>query len=778
MAIVSLCFGAHVLCAQNSTVVGVVKDKQTNSAIEFAAVFMDSLHLYSYSDSLGNFRIEHLKPGTYSLCASLIGYRTKKQTIIIGKGVAHVDISMLPISEELSQIVVTGTGTKHLLKDAPVQTEVISEKMLKNYGGSSIEDILSTLTSSFDFNANDMGSQMQLNGLGNNYILILIDGKRIHGDVGGQNDLGLIDPQNIERIEIVKGASSALYGSDAIAGVINIITKKHNGNIYLQNATRVGSYGDVRQHNGIGLNFGKFNSYTNFQVQHSDGWQNTSIEDPEQTEFLITDSRNKTVNRFTNLQIAEKLTYQAIKKMKLYAEGSTYWKRIYRPSGNYAAVDAKTYDLEYYNSSASVGGKWSLKGNDYVNFDVDWNKHAYYYYYTDTTLVEKYVDGELDPYFPYFPGQEDLQSDQERTMAKLKGVFSLPYKNRLSAGLEWRYDWLKAPTRVVGGKAHDQTSALYFQDELNLLSPLNITAGLRLNENEYFGFRATPKVSAMLSLGDNRLRATWSQGFKTPTTKELHYRYIRQMSGVYLYLGNEDLVPQSSNYYSLGYEYRTYHFTASATGYYNDLDNMITLVTIPTSEAPANYVIEYDPVKVRQYQNLESANTYGVDVNIKYVFNANLSAGAGYSYLDTEAKVYNTTTDKLEDVVVDGMAHHKAHVFANWDHTFTSKYKLGIGIYGKMSSKRYYQENGNGKGYQIWRISTTHDLGHSRTTSYRLSLGVDNIFNYVDRTYHGLHLGTTTPGTTLYASFRITFSKGKKKLNSNTFSNYKQNYYE
>ena len=98
--------------------------------------------------------------------------------------------------------------------------------MIESYGGKSLEDILGGLTASFAFNEGDMGSQAQLNGLGNNYILILIDGKRIHGDVGGENDLGLIDPHNIGRIEIVKGAQSALYGSDAIAGVINIITKK------------------------------------------------------------------------------------------------------------------------------------------------------------------------------------------------------------------------------------------------------------------------------------------------------------------------------------------------------------------------------------------------------------------------------------------------------------------------------------------------------------------------------------------------------------------------
>ena len=90
-------------------------------------------------------------------------------------------------TDSLQEVVVTGTGTQHLLKNAPVQTEVITSKMLRNYAGKSIEDILGGLSASFAFNEDDMGSQMQINGLGNSYILILIDGKRIHGDVGGEN---------------------------------------------------------------------------------------------------------------------------------------------------------------------------------------------------------------------------------------------------------------------------------------------------------------------------------------------------------------------------------------------------------------------------------------------------------------------------------------------------------------------------------------------------------------------------------------------------------------
>ena len=687
-------------------------------------------------------------------------------------------------TDSLQEVVVTGTGTQHLLKDAPVQTEVITAKMLKNYGGRSIEDILSGLTASFAFSEDDMGSQMQLNGLGNSYILVLIDGKRIHGDVGGQNDLSLIDPQNIEKIEIVKGASSALYGSDAIAGVVNIITKKHNEGLLFENSTRGGSYGDLRQHNGLGLAIGKVKSYTNFQLQHSDGWQNTATEDPRQTEFLIEDSRNMTVNRHTNWQVSERLTYEPIKNLELYAEGSTYWKRIYRPSGKYSA-DMKFYDLEYRNQSLAAGGVWKWNKIDQLTLDVNWDRHAYYYYYTAEWAMGDGLDqqGNFTTYYPYFRDDEALQSDQRRTMAHLKGIFSLPYNNRLSGGLEWRYDYLEAPMRVAGGVARDNTEAAYVQDEYSyVFNPrvsANITAGLRLNHNEQFGFRLTPKVSGMLSLGnDFRLRATWSQGFKTPTPKEQHYRYVKYMNGTYLYIGNENLTPQTSNYYAVSGEYNWQGLNLTVTGYLNNVDNMITLVTIPNNQAPAAYIVTYDPKKTRQYQNLESAETKGVDVSIRYRLNRDWMLGGSYSYLDTDAKQYDTTHDRLVDVTIDGTAHHKASWFATWNHAFSSKYNMGLGLYGRMSSKRYYQIDGDGKGYQIWRLSTNHEFPVSKKWLFRVEAGIDNIFDYVDRTYHGLHLGTTTPGRTIYGTLTIRFAQGKKlkfsnndKFNSKTSNN-------
>ena len=158
---------------------------------------------------------------------------------------------------------------------------------------------------------------------------------------------------------------------------------------------------------------------------------------------------------------------------------------------------------------------------------------------------------------------------------------------------------------------------------------------------------------------------------------------------------------------------------------------------------------------------------------MRYRIGKEWTAGLAYSYLDTDAQIYDTENDVLQNVIIDGMAHHKGSCFVMWNHNISSAYRLGVGLYGRMSSKRYYQLNGDGKGYQLWRLSTTHDIIQDKESSLNIEVGVDNIFDYVDRTYHGLHLGTTTPGRTFYASLILRFNRGKK-LSNNIKSNFKQ----
>jgi len=695
-------------------------------------------------------------------------------------------------ADSLQEVVVTGTGTRHLLKDAPVQTEVITGRMLSHYGGKSLEEILAGLTASFAFSEGDMGSQMQLNGLGNSYVLILIDGKRIHGDVGGENDLGLIDPHNIEKIEIVKGAQSALYGSDAMAGVINIITKKHTEKgLYADNTTRYGAHRDLRQHNSVALTVGKITTQTNFQLQRSDGWQNTAEELAEGT--VLTDSKNKTVNKFRNWQLAERLTCQLLPRLQLYAEGSYYKKDIMRPrNGTHPSCDVYTYDLHYHNASAAIGGKWQFgksRRPDEVTLDVDWNKHAYYYDYTAKTYEYVLLQGEAygdqdGEWFsvPMMPGQRKLQSDQQRLMASLKGIFHLPCAGTLNAGAEYRYDYLKAPERTETGTASDHTAALYVQDEYNPLAWLNITAGVRLVAGRNFGIRLTPKVSTMLSAGDFRFRLGWSQGFKTPTVKELHYRYLHVMgSSTFFNIGNRNLRPQTSNYYSANVEYRSSKLTASLTGYLNRLYRMIALVNVPVGEIPAGITTAYlgdgsNNVQARMYKNMDDARTCGLDVTLSYQVMSGLTLNAAYSYLDTKAHLYDADKDCLQTVVIDGTAHHKWSASAVYSYRVCPTYQLGVSLSTRGSSTRYYQNNGNGRAYQIWRINTTHNFGKAgKLMAYTVQLGVDNIFNYVDRTMHPYHLGNNTSGATLYGSVAIKFNYGKRVKQHTIFTKQKTN---
>ena len=685
-------------------------------------------------------------------------------------------------SDSLQEVVVTGTGTRNLLKDAPVQTEVITRQMLQQYGGRSIEDILSGLTSSFAFSEGDMGSQMQLGGLGNSYILVLIDGKRIHGDVGGENDLSVISPQDIEKIEIVKGAQSALYGSDAMAGVINIITKKHTQKgVYAENSTRYGTHNDLRQYDVVALNIGRFGSQTKFQLQRNDGWQNTTEEFAEA--MVITDSRNKTVNKFAGWQIAQRFTYNPVRNLELYADGSFYMKNINRPrNGTHPSCDVYTYDLHYKNASASTGGIWYLNGTagdshrNHLSLDVDWNLHDYYYNYTARTYEYIQLRGEEfgaqnGEWFsvPMYAGQKKLQSDQQRVMGVLKGIFYLPGENTLNTGVEYRYDYLKAPDRTESGSASDRTAALYAQDEFNALKWLNLTAGLRFVHNQNFGVRLTPKLSAMLSAGDFRFRLGWSQGFKSPTVKELNYRYLHVMgSSTFFNIGNTNLKPQTSNYFSANVEYRGNRLTASVTGYLNRLDNMIALTNVPVGEIPSGITTAYlgdgsNNVQARMYKNMDDARTFGIDVNLSWKILQELSLTGAYSFLDTKAHLYDNTKDRLMEVTIDGMAHHKWSASLIYAHSFTKVYKLGVSLSTRGSSTRFYQNNGNGKPFQIWRVNTTHDFGRSgKLLTYRVEFGVDNIFNFVDRTMRPYHLGNNTSGTTVHLAFSIRFNYGKR----------------
>lgn len=661
------------------------------------------------------------------------------QSILEGKKTE--DLSLM-----LEEVVVTGTGTEHYLKDAPVQTEVITRRALEQFQARSMEELLAGLSPSLTFHDGSMGSHIQLNGLNNDYILILIDGKRMNGDVGGQNDLNLLNPANIERIEIVKGAASSLYGSDAIAGVINIITKKHHDKTEFTSTSRVGAYGDVRESASLGLTIGKVKSMTGVNFHHTDGWRNTDLQWNQQQ--LKPGSTMKTVNRSTNYTLTENLDWNVNDRLSLTASGSYYERWVVRPHGPWSYLPN---DFYYRNYGFAAGGKYRLGKRNYLTADLSYDRYGYFYDYKLQEVTDYFKDGDR---ITYFPGQRIKQSVQRQVLGQAKGVFYIGDRHLLNTGFEYLYNHLESPHHIDGDRASVYTLAAYAQEEWTAADDVVLTAGARGTVHKETGFNLSPKIAVLYNKGNFRLRASYALGYKSPTVKELYYNYTATLGGGSLtaYHGNKDLKAQTSQYASVGAEYAGRKFQASVTAYANFLRNMIELVEINlTAEEKLNEI-----EKSKMYLNLTQARIWGVDFTFNYQPVQTLTVSGGYSFSDPRAQYPDQGADYMKYIPIDATSQHNATLNASWHHTW-SRYRLGLAVYGRYQSVRRYVEDNDADAFQTWRINTAHTLLGMKKWTLTLNVGVDNLFNYVDRTPFGRNRATTTPGRTVYASALIKF---------------------
>ena len=179
----------------------------------------------------------------------------------------------------LNPVVVTGSGHHQRLKSTSTPVSVISSQEIREQGIKTFDGALTRLMPQVSMAPNSMGSQLRLNGLGNKYILILINGQKLSGDISNNVDLNRINMSRVKRIEVLDGAASSLYGSDAIAGVINIITDQPTESLVsVANDLRISGHGVLTESATLDIYKDGFGSYTSFTHDRADSYRNNDLE--------------------------------------------------------------------------------------------------------------------------------------------------------------------------------------------------------------------------------------------------------------------------------------------------------------------------------------------------------------------------------------------------------------------------------------------------------------------------------------------------------------------
>ncbi|MCU4155119.1 TonB-dependent receptor [Carboxylicivirga sp. A043] len=739
--------------SQSATLKGNIYNKESLESIGFANVYIDSLYsTATASNAYGHYQLNKLKPGHYTLCVSHLGYEIHQQKVELQEGLNTIDIALNPKSETLSPIVVTGTGTHHRIDNVPVQTEIITQKDIAELSGRNVEEIISSISSSIDYTNSSMGTNIKINGLGSDYVLILLNGKRLTGGVGSYVDLTRINSEDIAQIEIVKGASSTLYGSDAIAGVINIITKKPKQNLSITNNTRLGAYGELKQLNSVNYSKGKLSSKTTFNYKQKDGYQinnmrfNNKWESNHDLPYLVP-TYYKPVNKSRAYTISQHFAYDINNKLSINTDLSWYEKRLFFP------FKAQMHDYYYNDRTAAAGAKYKLKNKNFIELSLSYNNYLYYteypYKFNETFITNTEVLNQT-----IYSGDRFKNSETQTINTQFKGVFNLNKKNRLSVGAELLSEYLEAQYRLTKPDVEAHTYAVYAQNETKLTDKLDLVTGLRAIYHNQAGFSLTPKLTLMYKHSNLIHRLTYSNGFKSPTLKELYYYYESDRMGMYrLYLGNKDLKPQRSHYISYSTEVKIKALRTSINLYINRVNDKIDYAIIPTSYDHRRRGIE----ETKMRYNIDEAQTIGIDWHAAFTFFKQLQVQTGYSYVDAR----NLT----QNIRLNGVSKHSATAKAAWTKRWKS-YHLNLTLAGVYKSDRFYLEEDlertTAKPYQLWKLTSSHTLKYIKSCNITGIIGVDNILDYVDDSPYGSHYGTLNPGRTIFAGVNLKFSKSNK----------------
>ena len=664
----------------------------------------------------------------------------------------RTDSSMTTRTYNLNPVVVTGSGHHQRLKSTATPVHVLSAQEIHEQGITNFGDALTRMMPQASMAPNSMGTFLRLNGLGNKYILILINGQKLSGDISNNVDLSRINMSRVKRIEILDGAASSLYGSDAIAGVINIITDQPTQHlISVASDTRVSGHGQLTEDVTLDIYKNGFGSYTSFTHDRADSYQNNNLEYIKDSDTELQPTIAPLFTGYRSNIIGQKFTYAPTDHLALNAGLDYSYKITSRPDTRSDITGGTDYEMRYKGFRWNIGGiyKFTAKNSLQATFTVDRFRYGKEY----DVATSDYAVGDY------------VQSKKQRMMdGELKAILGLTRHSTTIIGANWRKDYLTATSGNIDESVY--ALAAYAQHEQTLFKDFTATVGLRLTHHETFNNHLTPKVALMYAPGNFRFRATYSSGFRAPGLDELYYHYFSVNRGkAQISFGNPHLSPEKSHYVSLNAEYRSQFIAVSLTGYLNRINDMVIKENVPVGEEDLQMLRREFPemtddqaaklVSYALYQNSDVGDVKGLQFNLS----ANLFPGFNLSanYVYTYAR--NKSGD--EWTLMERSIRHAATFAADYHHSW-GLYALNVNLNGRLQSKTYYTgAYEDAPGFGVWNLNTTHTFDIAKWIVLEPSLGIDNIFDRVDRRPDSSirKYALFSPGRMLVAGLKVRLKK-------------------
>ena len=651
------------------------------------------------TDEDGYFRIPYAKDGAVRVKVSYVGYQT--QTFVLKadekKGSQHV-LRLQPNASALDQVVVTATRTPKALKDAPVVTRLITANDIKIADATNIQDLLTEQMPGLQFGyAMNQETSLNMNGFGGNAVLFLVDGERLAGETMDNVDYSRLNLDNVGRIEIVKGAASALYGANAVAGVINIISRENSEPWTANVNTRYNDFNKEWRHGGsFSFNAGKWNSQTSIQRTTSDEVQLTSPFDTESNILHI--YGGETFN------VKERLTYKLSNKVKLIGRGG-YFARI---------SNRNNYDDHYKDYSAGLKSVMTLSENDNLEISYGFDQYD----------KARYVNDERTH-------DHDYTNRQNTVRALYSHIFG---KNTLTVGADFLNDYLTTYQFEDNESKNQNSCDAFAQFDYNPLQWLNIVASLR---HDYFSASSqhatTGRLALMTKWKGFSIRANYAGGFRAPTLKEMYMNF--DMAGMQMIYGNPDLKPEKSNNFNLALEHTgrvknagffTGQYSITLMGYYNKYDKRIT------TEDYADYTPGIgQPDVASRYCNEDGVGVSGIDFSVHYRSDMGLGVKLDYSYLHVGGRSVDSQFSQPRP--------HSATWRLDYDRQLCSFYRINAALSGRYLSSPDTNIEKHDQAYQLWKFT----LQQRFLDAVNLNFTVDNLFGYKPKNYYWSSAMTT-----------------------------------